>query len=814
MIMRPLAAAVLFLLPVLVALAQPNPFGCHFFRHQPHFTGYTEQDRTDIQSTIARSDTFDIIHYDIHLDVTNVSGQYIKGVTTVTFRALMPDQQDIRFDLLSLQVDSVTGDGGAYTHVNDGTYLRVFLPYVPEVGVDHELTVHYQGQPHKDPYWGGFYFEQGYIYNLGIGLTSIPPNFGKVWYPCFDSFVERATYSYHVKSTGNYRFHGQGDLVEEVMLEGDTVIRSYAFNYAIPTHLSAIAVSNYNTHEFMHPAMNGPIPVTLKAKPSNLNVMVTKFENLGAAIDACEHWYGPYPFNRVGYIHTIDGALEIPTNIAYPQHMNGQTDYLNRGLFTHELGHMWWGDIVTPHVHNDMWLKEGPAEYSGHLLEEWLSGQEGFEFALKENLIYVMRRAHVNDDGFQALSPMPDEHIYGTHTYYKGALVMHNLRGYMGDEAFRTALQGVQDDHGYSTITPEQFKATLEAYGNMDLTAFFDAWVFGRTYSVFEVLDWSAEQAGEAWTVQMQVGQKVRGGEQLHHSVPLDVTFINANGEAHEAQVMVGGPANEFTLSSPFQPAMVVLNRHQRLNLARLDQEVIMSTGPNDNRQLNFAEARIISQNAAEESFVRVEHLWVAPDQAVAADVLDISGTHYWNIDGLWQDGAPLKARFTYTGDIPTALDHELIGGDEYGLCILYRAHSSDEWQVYPDQLAFPGSDLTNGTGSLEATVLRRGQYAFGRTTGFVNIDDSQKIPTYDMKVHPVPARDRLTVAGHIPAHHTLIIDVLSLDGRIAGRSVAQAEGDFNEVLDVTPLGAGAYVLRVMTTDGLLVGSSRFEVVR
>ena len=40
------------------------------------------------------------------------------------------------------------------------------------------------------------YFASDLIYNLGIGLTTIPPNFGRVWYPCFDNFVERATYTY------------------------------------------------------------------------------------------------------------------------------------------------------------------------------------------------------------------------------------------------------------------------------------------------------------------------------------------------------------------------------------------------------------------------------------------------------------------------------------------------------------------------------------------------------------------------------------------------------------------------------------------
>ena len=59
----------------------------------------------------------------------------------------------------------------------------------------YAIDVWYQGSPYQDPYWGGFYFVSDYIYNLGIGLTTIPPNFGKVWYPCFDNFVERATYT-------------------------------------------------------------------------------------------------------------------------------------------------------------------------------------------------------------------------------------------------------------------------------------------------------------------------------------------------------------------------------------------------------------------------------------------------------------------------------------------------------------------------------------------------------------------------------------------------------------------------------------------
>ena len=156
----------------------------------------------------------------------------------------MADQAFIRFDLFQLEVDSVVGENGPLTFSYDDEFLRVDLAATPLIGEEHEVTVHYHGIPHRDPDWGGFYFESGYIYNLGIGLTTVPPNFGKVWYPCFDSFVERATYTYHVKSAGTYRLHGQGEFVDEIQLGGDTVMRSFDLAQSIPINLRISTTSH------------------------------------------------------------------------------------------------------------------------------------------------------------------------------------------------------------------------------------------------------------------------------------------------------------------------------------------------------------------------------------------------------------------------------------------------------------------------------------------------------------------------------------------------------------------------------------------
>jgi aminopeptidase N len=372
--------------------------GCHHKHHQhAKPRSLNMEERVLLNESIARSDTFDILSYIIHIDVTDYTNSYIKAGTTISIVPKMEDQISVRLDLMSLQVDSVKQEEDHLNFQYDASILTVFFQNTPSLTDTVSFTVYYQGTPQRDPEWGGFYFENQYIYNLGIGLSSIPPNFGKVWYPCFDSFVERATYEYHVKSAGTYRAHCQGEFLGEVQLGGDTVIRSFAMNQAIPTHLSAIAVANYQNIDYIHVGAFGDVPVRLTGKQAQINSMSNALQNVGAAIDACEHWYGPHAWERVGYVLTTDGALEIPTNIAYPQYMVTQSVAVNNGLLSHELGHHWWGDVVTPYNHNDMWLKEGPAEYSSHLLEEWLYGDGAFVDMVKTNHLDVLRNAHIDE---------------------------------------------------------------------------------------------------------------------------------------------------------------------------------------------------------------------------------------------------------------------------------------------------------------------------------------------------------------------------------------------------------------------------------
>ena len=79
-----------------------------------------------------------------------------------------------------------------------------------------EVTVFYQGTPTVDPSgFGGLDFNGNYAYNLGIGLSSNPYNFGRSWFPCFDNFVERSTYNFNVLSHAGRRGYCVGTFMGE-----------------------------------------------------------------------------------------------------------------------------------------------------------------------------------------------------------------------------------------------------------------------------------------------------------------------------------------------------------------------------------------------------------------------------------------------------------------------------------------------------------------------------------------------------------------------------------------------------------------------
>lgn len=807
----------LFLFWTLLGWAQPEYFGCHHFKGKRRLPKMTEEQKQALQLSNARSDTFNIVHYDISLDVTADELNLLSAATRIDYSPLMDDLSSITLDLYDLVVDSVTDASGQLNFNYTNNLLQVYFSESPAAEDTLNMTVFYHGVPYADPFWGGVYFELGYIYNLGIGLTTIPPNFGKVWYPCFDTFVERASYTYHVKSDGGRRAICQGEFLGEEVLGGDTLLRHYNLDEQITSHVSAFAVNDYVTTELEHSGTYGTYPVLLHSVPTQQASMEAAFADIHYTIDALEHWFGPYPYDHVGYVMTTDGALEIVTNIAYPTSMLGQPLTSNGRLSSHELGHHWWGDQVALTTHNDMWLKEGPAEYSAHLYVEWKDGQEAFIDAVKSNQLFVLEEAPQQDEGFYPMSPMPDPVIYGRHTYYKGAAVLHNLRGYLGDELFRLGMTELQLSHAEESYTPELFEAWLEDATGEDLSDFFADWALKPGWSAFVVDSTETEFESNLWTSTVFVQQKLRKCPSWHNNVPISVSVLDSDWNWHHYPATVGGQYTTLEVETEFEPVLITLNADTKLTQCWLDYDQRVYPDETFNAQVPFVDFRLIKNDVADSAFVRVEHVWAGPDDWNLADnILEISNGHYWNVGGIWPDGYDLEARVDYDGHNEWTVDYDLVFGDEEGVMLVYREDASQQWAEYADQTVITGAP-TNGTGTIKIDVLIPGQYAFAKRDPNVSVDGPlNTTPDDAIVLFPNPAvRDFLHVQGAFDYRGNASVSVYDLSGKRVLEEMWWIDAvDALKTIDVAPLSPGLYQLVLRNDVGTVMDATQFNVMR
>jgi aminopeptidase N len=789
------------------ATAQPvveisKRHGCHFYRNAD-FAERPTNGAVFIENN-QRSDTFDIVHYDISVDVTDYTGKSIAGWCTVTCIPKMSGLTSITLDLEGLTVDSTWHPGGILPFRYDGRFLLIDLPQPAAMGDTLRLSAAYQGKPITSASgFGGVYFENDYTFNLSIGLRDDPHNFGRAWFPCFDNFVERSTYTFHILTDGNKRGYCSGDFVEEVPLPNGRRRRTYVQNLPLPTYLVSMAAADYAALNWQYDGLFGQLPVQILAKAADTLAARQKFANLGTAIGTFEQWYGPMPWSGVGYTMATRGAMENPNNIIYPEFSIQNATYDHQPLMAHELCHQWWGNMVNMRSQRDMWIKEGNAEYGSHLFIRALEGQAAFETAVSDNLLDVLKTAHLDDGSFLPLSPMPQSHTYGTHSYYKGAVVLRNLHTYLGDSLFSLGQQAVLEDNTFSTIDAQEYRDQLSAATGVDLTDFFDDWIFSPGFADFELDSFAVRRVGSEYEVQVFVQQKLRAAPHFHKNVPLSITFLDAGWREQVVQVVVDGEFSSPKVLLDFQPTYVLLNTHQELNLASLnDTRTLSQTGNTSFRNTSFS---MEVKTVQEPTTIHVEHHWTAPDPDMPGDnplITRLSGTHYWSVRGAMKPGFSAGVTIAYDGTkAGTYLDEDLVSTTEDSLILVYRPRAGEYWREYFDyrKLKLTPNDKK---GFMRLNSLVEGDYAFANGISMPSATSSPEVSSLHIQAYPNPVVSQLTLQGiaeGLGSGASVYVRASDAVGQVfLSENVAAIDGEFTASLDLSGFPEGVYLVEVV----------------
>ncbi len=792
----------LFLLVTsLVYAGQPR---CSHYGHQHNNAGQ--------RANINYSDSVDVTHYIISLDITDFGGRTISGNCEVDFTAKV-DLNELKLDLLALAVDSVIVNGLQVLFSHNDTLLRVTLPQTLNSGQSLKVKVFYGGRPViDDTGWGGFYFNGNYAFNLGVGFGADPHNYGRPWHPCVDNFVERATYEYYITTRAGDAAACGGLLIGQQPNTNGTITWHWEQNQSIPTYLASVAVADYAFVNTTFSGVNGAIPIQLAARATDTTKLKTAFINLDNNIEGFEARFGPYMWERVGFaiVPFTGGAMEHACNIAYPlASINGTPD---ENLMAHELSHHWFGNLVTCKTAEDMWLNEGWASFSAFVFQEWVYGRDKYLDELRATHHEVLRYTHIRDAGYRAVSGVPHEYTYGSTVYDKGALVAHALRGYMGDQAFFDCITSYLGMYQFNHATSNDLRDHMATCSGIDLNAFFTNWVFAEGFTDFVIDENTGTMNNGVYEGKLTIRQKLKAAPSYYTDVPVEVSFYDKDRSRVIKLVFMNGSCGDWNYTLPFEPLFIALDRDELLTDANTSYAItIGQTGTYD-----FKEALMeVKVNAISDSaLVLVEHHFTAPNpMAPEPQGFHLSKERFWVVDGIWPTGFGAEATIDYNGSTSVTngyYDNELITNTEDSLRLMYRPDGVSAWQVHPDYQLITQVSTTNARGQMVINDLQKGQYtlaiydaARANDPEDVNAEAcmvitsvEEQIAVNSFKIYPNPGSDTFYIELNGVPSEPLEFVLLDYAGRSL-KNMTLAAGSKQLRFQVNDLPQGVYFIKL-----------------
>lgn len=700
-----------------------------------------------------RSDSLDVLHYHINLNITSVTSSPISGYTELRVVPKMNGITTLNLDLLKMTVDSILMNGNALTYNYNDTLLKINLGNAFNLGDTMLIKVAYHGIPQNDPSgFGGFSFSAGYAYNLGVGFAADPHVYGRVWHPCFDNFVERATYSFAITTLNTHKAVCNGLMTGSVNNPNNTTTWNWQLSQDIPSYLACVAVAAYTTVHQNFSALNGNVPVELVAVPTDTTNMKNAFVNLENAFDAFENRFGPFRWDKVGYVLVPfnGGAMEHATNIAYPKvAVTGGTTVYEAELMSHELAHHWFGDLVTCKTAEDMWLNEGWASFSAFVFTESLYGYEAYKNAIRSNQAKILQFAHIKEGGYRAVAGVPHEWTYGDHVYLKGAAMAHTIRGYMGDSLFFNAVKYYLNNNAFGDVDSDKMRQDFEASSGLNLSDCFNNWVFNPGYAHFSIDSFAVANNGGNYNATVYVKQKLTGAPNLYSNVPLEITFMNDAFEKHTATILMSGQTANFTINVPFNPTYAGINVEAKISDAIVSQyKIIKTTGSQNMPDLKV---NVNVTGISDSTFLRIEHNFAAPDAITPGSNYTISPNRYYKIDGVFSAGFRGTATINYDGRSASTssanqfLDNLLFttGLNEDSLVLLYRKSTAQNWSLYPYYTKAMGN-ATDKYGTVRLDSIQKGEYVLAMKSGLTGLKKNNA--NIGIKLIPNPAKDVVLV--------------------------------------------------------------------
>lgn len=531
----------ILVISLLSVLAYAQEEGADICSESKQATFKRFRDLRNARITYPGDDKIDVTYYKLNLNISHAQ-QYLKGEVTIAFK--LNSASSVCFlDLRSpLKVDSVKLDNKRITFVQNASKVNLTFDKLYPQGQALSVIVFYQGKPNSSAF-GSFTFATHGSSNEPVVWSLSEPYGSPDWFPCKDTPADKADSS-DVWITMPASFVSVSNGVLTKILDNKDNTRTYQWKnrYPIAQYLISIACSNYVEYKnyFKYSAKDS-MSVNHFVYPESFTAATkTQLDQTPFMLKLFSEKFGLYPFIKEKYGHAqcdFGGGMEHQTCTSINSYEGS--------LVAHELAHQWFGDKITCKNWENIWLNEGFATYGEAIYAEALGGKSGYQANIAGNATRAKRAIgtlYVQNINSEA------EIFSNIRTYSKGAMVLHMLRGIVGDEKFYKILQNyLVSSVAYAAATTEDFQKVAEETTGLKLDYFFKEWVYGEGYPKYNYTYNPTETSKE---LKITITQS-SGTNPVVFSMPVDIKIVMADGTESLTTVFIDKAMQEITFSKP-----------------------------------------------------------------------------------------------------------------------------------------------------------------------------------------------------------------------------------------------------------------------